>query len=950
MTPQIGGNETASPTVSLNGTDSVDVTKSFTERVSFSLYSITYDIEDNEMPSREEDISELTAVTESTFELYMEEYFEEFPLSILVGFETEFVRTGVNVQNKLFVVFRSVALFDKGSFVIPEAEQLELTLQEALQQDELLWMEYVAALQELNPKNAFSGTVNVVYAADPPPESKPRLSVAESSSALAAIAVAAAGVTIVAIGLFVIRRKRKAASDLLGDESIRPEKQTRHSRSLFRNRVSNCSDTGSETYNASLEGLQTVPLTSTLDSTVEVDEENGSIGNDSSVYISGEQSTKADDWSKYKTYSIDRNESEDDCSEYSDDAIASKADDSFESKSLLEEKSRQSSHILHPWKEAPGRDRSRKAKQETAKYDGELTERQRGGNLLSTESSEHKKKLAQQRSEEEAKKLEEKKLAVERAKLEDWLKKEQMARLEDEKRLSEDLHKAEIAKIDAEDAARKSNELRLKEEERFLKEKEAFEARLKQTEIHRKHQEKRLLAAKANFEEMIRKEKEERALLELQLIQEKTIADKSLKRAMKRAKDAERKLQQERQKLMEAKQAMEAKQQQLNDDAAFLEEEEKYLRQLRAAEAAREEDMLASKEATRASDIRKLQQLRFEEKEKDLNTLRLKEAEAAKFAEEIIKANLDPAESQIWDHAKEMLRSPEKSPSYPDSDVDDDTAERLAMALRLAQSWGEAVPSLSASNEDDDTGQKQESICESTSEGISKGDQQEESEDESASDFQEDTNSSDAEEEVDQEVPPEESHESEEEPDKNSKERPSGKNGVDDSPDSEESSVKTNEGAAAIGIQTVKAQSEEPRPKPSHSPSEDTSIVSNIMMPESLKRSNVRKLQESDKVVYKIGPAQFIAPWNDQDEADKEKRRKSAKSGNYKAGSSARVKKHRPGTSGESVHSESTGSKMNGSIQSDATPASVDDDDTCSEFSLRTSTTMSSGFSKILPR
>jgi hypothetical protein len=630
MAPQVGGNKIEMPTTTMNDTAAVDVTKSLVEPVAFSLYSLTYVIEDGSMPSREEDISELTAVTRSVFKQYMEDYFEEFPLSILVGFETEFVRMGTNVQNEAYVVYRSVAIFDEGSFVIPESEQLELTLEEALQPDESLWVEYISALQQLNPKNAFADTVNVAYAADTPSTSKPRASVGDSSSAVAAIAVAAAGVTVVAIGLFVLRRKRKANMDLLAEKGVGTAKQSQHSRFLLRRNIAE-SDTGSDTFNASLEGLQTVPLTSTNGSTAGLDGEIASIANCSSVYTSRERSTKADDWSKYKEYSFDQNESGDDCTEYSDDAIASTAEDIIVRTTLPDERPRRTSGKSHPWREVPS---------------GELTERQRGA-LISAdpegETSEHKKKEAHQRSQEEAKKLQEKKLAVERAALEDWLRKEKMARLEEEERLSEEKHKAELAKIEAEEAARVAQALRAKEEQRFAAEREAFDSKLKQKEKARKYEENKLLVAKANFEAMISKEREERKALELRLLQEKKAADESLKKAEKRARDAESKIKLEQRRLKEAKEALEAKQKKFeakNEVLRFSEEEDRYLRQLRAAEAAREEDLKASKNVERAIDIRKLQQLRFQEKEKDLDTLRLKEAEATKLAEERVKADM----------------------------------------------------------------------------------------------------------------------------------------------------------------------------------------------------------------------------------------------------------------------------------------------------------------------
>ncbi|KAG7341636.1 hypothetical protein IV203_023589 [Nitzschia inconspicua] len=105
-------------------------------------------------------------------------------------------------------------------------------------------------------------------------------------------------------------------------------------------------------------------------------------------------------------------------------------------------------------------------------------------------------------------------------------------------------------------------------------------------------------------------------LLALQLLQllffvrrkRKEVANESLRRAVKSAKDAEYKVKLERRKIKMAKEAMEASQKEQQEreesqESSFLKEEENYLKQLRAAEAAREEESKANKEAARAFDI-----------------------------------------------------------------------------------------------------------------------------------------------------------------------------------------------------------------------------------------------------------------------------------------------------------------------------------------------------------
>jgi hypothetical protein len=160
-------------------------------------------------------------------------------------------------------------------------------------------------------------------------------------------------------------------------------------------------------------------------------------------------------------------------------------------------------------------------------------------------------------------------------------------------------------------------------------------------------------------------------------------------------------------------------------------------------------------------------------------------------------------------------------------------------------------------------------------------------------------------------------------------------------------SVDTNDAVGGTRQMTAETQSgEDDFQLPAQFQSEERgSFRSNLVLPEALRR----RLEESDTIIPKIGPAQFIAPWKDQD-GNKNNRKSVFKQQNSKEDGSARVKKL-PGLSDESIFSASADSKANGSsIKSTATPASVDDDDTCSEFSLRTSTTLSSGFSKILPR
>jgi hypothetical protein len=922
-----------------NETD-IDGTKSLSRvPVAISLYSLTYTLEDNVMPTREEDFAELTRVTRTVFSDYMDRYFADYPLTIQTGFSTEFVRTGTTVENKLFVVFQSTVYFDDSSFMIPEASQVEAVLQEGLAKDDLLWMEYIVALQEMDEKNAFASTINVAYADTPPPEPGPRTSVGDSTSAVAAIAAAVAGVTVIAIGLFVMKRKRYAASSL--DDGLSPEKRMRPTRSLFRTDDRDDSDTASNTYGESSFGLQTVPLTSTVGSTADVDEEIGSVGNDSTVYTSGEQSTKADDWQRYKAYSYDKDDSDDDCSEYSDDAIASRPSESSEGKALINESG---SRTLKPW-DAP-EDTGEKS---TLLCEGELTERQRGGvsfvrssGLDEDEMRQKEEQMSQvrleleahRRSQKESQRLEQEKLAIERAALEEWLRKEKIARLDEEKRLSEEKLQAELAKIKAEKACVAAQKLRQKEEKRFVAEKKAFQTKVEQQEKARHYEERKLAKAKREFEAMIQREKQERQELELRLLREKNAADEALRKAEKRAQRAEERIKKERRKLKEAKEAMEAKQK-LNEEVGgttvFLKEEEAYLRQLRNAEEAREENLQASKEAARAVDIHKLQQMRFEEKEKDLNRLRQKEAKAAESAESVVKASLSPKESRIWDQEREMSQVPtpsisENSACSGNRSKKENNDGRLEIALRLAQSWGDSPAAFSG-------GQDQEVfVCQVRSWDSAllpkPPGYDSESDGESINQCNEDDDQND-------------------ESDRGECSDKEGNPGDDDT--EKTTSALSSSGADASVADNDLEETKNVKHVAQCGMKSQFAVTSfDSSLPESVRRA-AKKLQKDDELVLpKIGAAQFIAPWKDDDNID-EKRRKGSKSRKSRHSQSARTRSRANIGCDESMFSESDASSQNDG-NTTVTSESVDDGDTCSEFSLRTSTTFSSGISKILPR
>lgn len=176
-------------------------------RISFTPYSLVFSFLDSVIPTRREDYNELATATKSNFKDFMLRSYESITISDLNDFQVEFVTTGVSESDEIFIVFQSTALFDSNSHVFPEASQVQNTLGDALAQNEELWMQYITALQELNPDNAFSSTVNIAYINGIPKEKRNIQSTASSRADIVAYS-AAAGITMLSLLAFVVKRSR----------------------------------------------------------------------------------------------------------------------------------------------------------------------------------------------------------------------------------------------------------------------------------------------------------------------------------------------------------------------------------------------------------------------------------------------------------------------------------------------------------------------------------------------------------------------------------------------------------------------------------------------------------------------------------------------------------------------------------------------------------------------
>lgn len=209
-------------------------------KMSFAQYSLTFSFMDSVIPTRREDYIELVTTTKSTFEDYMIRFYASDTTSYLNSFEVEFVKTGVSQLDEIYVVLQSTAMFDTGFDELPEVSTAQNSLRDSLARDETLWMEYITALQEMNPDNAFSSTVNVEYILGVPDEKASTLSTTSKADKIAY--AAAACITVFSMLALGVKRSR----DRRQDEDPNFFEKTSNARSN-----ESCQDTVAETLSCS---------------------------------------------------------------------------------------------------------------------------------------------------------------------------------------------------------------------------------------------------------------------------------------------------------------------------------------------------------------------------------------------------------------------------------------------------------------------------------------------------------------------------------------------------------------------------------------------------------------------------------------------------------------------------------------------------------------------------
>jgi hypothetical protein len=469
-------------------------------KITFNLYSLVFTFMDSVIPTRREDYNELVTATKSKFKDFMIRLYESDDISNLKDFEVEFVKTGVSDFEEVFIVFQSSAIFDSDSSALPENSKVQSTFGNALARDKQLWMEYITVLQELNPDNAFSSTVNVMYMEGIPNE---KVNVKSTSRADKITYFAAAGITVLSIIAFVAKssRDRLELEDPYSDEK----------RSISTSSDS-CQSTVSETLtsvSSSICGKQNQSYFGRKD------EEMGSITIGFSKNAPTDQKSrkyngKSDSDSMTEDDSIsdglsERNRDVDNFRIVSfDDGILAHVNEESLKKNKHDKSSQPINRRRHFLQQRRSEIRIPKKIQTVAtigedeksalleterlckngmltngrQFKGELVQNVLGDNLLNRST-----------------RIEELKIRKEREILEGSLWSDEASRLDEEKRESQEKLRAELENIEAEEAARTAEELRLKEERRLGIDKESFQNDARRSEVLKLEKSKRSFVA-----------------------------------------------------------------------------------------------------------------------------------------------------------------------------------------------------------------------------------------------------------------------------------------------------------------------------------------------------------------------------------------------------------------------------------------------------------------------
>jgi hypothetical protein len=179
-------------------------------------YGLEYTVtEDDRIPFRSE-LLEVVEVTKEYLNRFFEDHFEGEGDIILDEFQTIFTDTESDFGDPVYVAYKSSAIFNPSSSSIPTTQELDTTLTEAFQGQNLDG--YLGMLQALPPNNLFSTTTFVMNTevrektrSSSAAENKgprPRHSNSTSgSTATAGIAAGVTGLTLMAAAGLVHRRK-----------------------------------------------------------------------------------------------------------------------------------------------------------------------------------------------------------------------------------------------------------------------------------------------------------------------------------------------------------------------------------------------------------------------------------------------------------------------------------------------------------------------------------------------------------------------------------------------------------------------------------------------------------------------------------------------------------------------------------------------------------------------
>lgn len=173
-----------------------------------STYAITYS-PTKEIPSPK-DLEELSMMTQAYLEDFMMEFFDKTSLTDLDTFLTVMVRDIFVKGEPVLAEYQSNGLFNPDSIFIPNAQELDNLIGDAISRDE-----YLEMLNHLPKSNPFRGTTTIAFTdSDSDSPTQKNTTSGESSSFVGAgVAAAAAGVVVLAASLAILKRKRLSFDD-----------------------------------------------------------------------------------------------------------------------------------------------------------------------------------------------------------------------------------------------------------------------------------------------------------------------------------------------------------------------------------------------------------------------------------------------------------------------------------------------------------------------------------------------------------------------------------------------------------------------------------------------------------------------------------------------------------------------------------------------------------------